>query len=101
MEMQEKLSNSQDEIGIGKVIEGGKARALMAKATLKSCNEMWQQQQENLGEKWQYTEKIDEHVNEGINLESAISSQTMLIQWLKLETDDLQALIQILLKWRS
>ncbi|XWS45020.1 hypothetical protein CRYUN_Cryun15aG0100100 [Craigia yunnanensis] len=41
-------------------------------------------------------EKIDELVNKVINLETAVSSQTALIQRLRTETDELQAQIQTL-----
>ncbi|GAB4848796.1 hypothetical protein Ancab_003589 [Ancistrocladus abbreviatus] len=185
-EMQEKVSNLQDEFGIGKVIEDDEARTLMAEAALKSCQEtllQLKEKQENaavaaraerqrikdardklsslrgefLGEEmtqkdqsesygsedhsfkeennWvsfeegvgslgkqtkeleklrdeikehfevkgdtsltvmEMAEKIDELVNKVINLDTAVSSQTALIQRLRSETDDLQAQIRSL-----
>eukprot|EP00257_Ricinus_communis_P023676 XP_015583726.1 protein NETWORKED 2D [Ricinus communis] len=45
-EMQEKVSNLQDEFGAGRVIEDDEARTLMASAALKSCQDTLAQLQE-------------------------------------------------------
>ncbi|KHN14425.1 hypothetical protein glysoja_041295 [Glycine soja] len=103
--LQEKVSNLQDELGEGVVMDDEEARCLMAAAALKdrSCSNCRRKIKEHFEDVSYSTltvkdmaEKIDSLVNKVISLETTVSSQTALVKRLKVETDELHTVVQTL-----